>query len=101
MRADEVHGWLLAAGWAPDRVRGSHHMYRHARYARRLCVVVHGRDVPPYRLRRVVSDLTHMGAWAQAEAFAAWAGVRGAHGRRGSQPMGQSSDGQQEGQVTA
>lgn len=94
MRADEVNTWLLNAGWTPDRpARGSHFTYRHARYVRRLTVVVHGREVPPYRLRRIVSDLTHMGAWAQAEAFGAWAGVRGAHGRRGN--------GQSEGTVTA
>lgn len=97
MRADEVNGWLLDAGWTLDRIRGSHFTYSHPRYARSLCAVYHGHTMEPYRLKRIAHDLRHMGAWAQAEAFAAWAGVRGAHGRR----QRQSSDGQEEGQVTA
>lgn len=56
-RAEAVDTWLRRRGWTLDRVRGSHHSYKHPAYRRTLGVVYHGREFPAWQMRNLLDDL--------------------------------------------
>ena len=45
---------LEREGWQLDRVRGSHHVFRHPERHHRVVVPVHGRDLRPGTLRSIL-----------------------------------------------
>ena len=45
---------LEREGWQLDRVRGSHHVFRHPDQRRRVVVPVHGRELRPGTLRSIL-----------------------------------------------
>ena len=45
MKVKELLAWLKKNGWVLDRVRGSHHVFRHKSASRSLPVPVHGKDI--------------------------------------------------------
>jgi predicted RNA binding protein YcfA (HicA-like mRNA interferase family) len=45
---------LERCGWKLDRVKGSHHVFRHADHAHRVVVPMHGRDLAKGTLNQIV-----------------------------------------------
>lgn len=45
---------LEREGWQLDRVRGSHHVFRHPGQRHRVVVPVHGRELRPGTLRSIL-----------------------------------------------
>lgn len=85
MRADEVDTLLRELGWAYDRQRGSHRLYKHDHYPGALLVSWHGRTFEPMHWRRLLGNLRRLGAWAQAD----WLEARyGRYGHAGAQREG-------------
>jgi predicted RNA binding protein YcfA (HicA-like mRNA interferase family) len=46
---------LERCGWKLDRVKGSHHVFRHSDHAHRVVVPMHGRDLAKGTLNQIVS----------------------------------------------
>jgi predicted RNA binding protein YcfA (HicA-like mRNA interferase family) len=46
---------LERAGWQLDRVKGSHHVFRHPDRANRVVVPMHGRDLAKGTLNQIVN----------------------------------------------
>jgi predicted RNA binding protein YcfA (HicA-like mRNA interferase family) len=53
MKARELIGLLKEQGWVLDRIRGSHHQFKHPKAVRTLTVPVHGKEIPE-RLARLI-----------------------------------------------
>lgn len=45
---------LERCGWELDRVKGSHHVFRHAEHRHRVVVPMHGRDLAKGTLNQIV-----------------------------------------------
>jgi len=56
MRARDLIRFLLEQGWQLDRIRGSHHQFKHPRAARTLTVPVHGKEIPDQLARRILKQ---------------------------------------------
>jgi predicted RNA binding protein YcfA (HicA-like mRNA interferase family) len=46
MKAKELVRELERLGWKLERIKGSHHVFRHEKAARPVVVPLHGNDIP-------------------------------------------------------
>ncbi len=46
---------LERCGWKLDRIKGSHHVFRHPDHAHRVVVPMHGRDLAKGTLNQIVN----------------------------------------------
>jgi predicted RNA binding protein YcfA (HicA-like mRNA interferase family) len=47
---------LERAGWQRDRVKGSHHVFRHPNQPNRIVVPMHGRDLAKGTLNQIINS---------------------------------------------
>ncbi len=52
----DVIGVLERCGWRLDRVKGSHHLYRHPDSINRVVVLLHVKDLPKGTLHGILAD---------------------------------------------
>ena len=53
VKAKDLIRLLEGRGWELDRIRGSHHQFKHPRAMRTLTVPVHGKEIPE-RLAKII-----------------------------------------------
>lgn len=56
MRAKELLRRLAEQGWKLDRIKGSHHVFRHERAQRPIVVPLHGNDIPEIWAREILKQ---------------------------------------------
>jgi len=56
VKARKLIRLLEEQGWELDRIRGSHHQFKHPRAVRTLTVPVHGKEIPERLAKTIVKQ---------------------------------------------
>ena len=56
MKVKELVRELERLGWTLERIRGSHHVFRHEKASRPMVVPVHGSDIPEIWAREILKQ---------------------------------------------
>jgi predicted RNA binding protein YcfA (HicA-like mRNA interferase family) len=56
VKARDLMRLLEEQGWELDRIRGSHHQFKHPQATRTLTVPVHGKEIPEQLARLILKQ---------------------------------------------